>query len=514
LSKQEKSSRIFWIAEGGAFLAVAFCFLPYLSGLWIAWQTAEYSHGILIPLLALLIGWHRLTEKKPALSPSWVGLPLILTGFAFLGISQLSAFEPPAHYGFVICLAGLILSFFGWKTLKTLAPSLIYLFFAIPLPRLIEVVLTDKMQLISTTIGVVILQTFGISVFQEGNIIDLGTVKLQVVEACSGLRYLYPLLSFGFIVSFLFDGPFWKRAVIFLSTVPLTLGMNALRIALVGILVNRWGSGMAEGFMHYFEGWSIFALCVAVLLMETWLLSKIGKNKDHLRFDYISLPTGSLFAESCRLKSSGISALVLCVLLAGLLTFANLNRREEIVPPHMPFALFPLTLGQWHGRQESLDPTIRETLRATDYWNADYRYGEVGTPINLFIAWYASQRVGVAAHSPANCIPGSGWQVVQRRITPITLDTMTLSITRMIISKDTTSLLVYYWFDQRGRIMNEQYGAKWYLLVDSITKNRTDGAIIRLVTPLVENEDERAGDARLLDFMRVLFPTTQSYIPR
>lgn len=504
-----------WIFAVGSLLAAVFCFFPHLGGLVAAWQTEEYSHGILIPFIAALIGWHKLVEMRPQPSHSWAGLLLIFAGFAFLVISQLSAFEPPSHYGFVVCIAGIALSFFGWNTFKVLIPSFIYLFFAIPLPHLIEVALTAKMQLISTTVGVAVLQVFGVPVFQDGNIIDLGTQKLQVVEACSGLRYLFPLLSFGFLVAFMFNGAMWKRVVIFLSTVPLTLGMNALRIALVGVLVNTWGSGMADGFIHIFEGWVIFALCVAVLVAETWALSRIGNDssKGHLRVDYIGLPRGPVFGGEFHLHPAGKWGMILCLFFALTLTVADFNDREEIIPARDNFTSFPLDIGEWRGVPGSMDGEVLEILRASDYWIADYRRNYDENSVNLYVAYYESQRIGVAAHSPANCIPGSGWQVVSREIIPLDLDGMSLPVTRMLIRKDKVSVLVYYWFDQRGRIINGQYGAKWYLFVDSMLKHRTDGAVIRLTTTLSDHEDESAGDAKLRGFLHDLHPVIHSYIP-
>lgn len=170
-------------------------------------------------------------------------------------------------------------------------------------------------------------------------------------------------------------------------------------------------------------------------------------------------------------------------------------------------------MGQ-RGQQELIDANILDTLQANDYWNADYTRVSDNAPVNLYMAYYESQRIGVSAHSPANCIPGGGWLVDQSGIIPVMLDTTSIPVSRMIIRKGNAAMLVYYWFDQRGRIFNKQYGAKWYLLIDSITKHRTDGAIIRLVTPLAEGESEQDGDARLSDFTRVFYPAMRPYIPQ
>ena len=142
---------------------------------------------------------------------------------------------------------------------------IVYLLFAIPLPYFIDAILTLKLQLISSQLGVFFIRLFQIPVFLDGNIIDMGIYKLQVVEACSGLRYLYPLLSLSFLAAYLFHGPFWQRAVIFLSSIPIAIGMNGFRIGVVGFLVDRWGTAMAEGALHFFEGWVIFFACSASL---------------------------------------------------------------------------------------------------------------------------------------------------------------------------------------------------------------------------------------------------------
>lgn len=158
-------------------------------------------------------------------------------------------------------------------------------------------------------------------------------------------------------------------------------------------------------------------------------------------------------------------------------------------------------------------PDLVKTLGATDYWNASYTRSNIPGNVDLFIAYYDEQRTGNSAHSPANCIPGSGWNIVSREIVPVELKNMTFGVTRMRIRKGPQALLVYYWFDQRGRLINEQYSAKWFLLVDAILKKRTDGAVIRLITPILEQEGKDAADQRLVDFIRDIYPVTKKYIP-
>ena len=166
----------------------------------------------------------------------------------------------------VVFVIGVIWSFLGFKTVKRTAAPLVLLFFAIPLPATILPALTADLQLISSSMGVGLLKFVGIPVYQEGNIIDLGDHKLDVAVACSGLQYLFPLMSLGYLVAFLSFQSWWKRIVLFLSSIPITLAMNAARIALSGVIYTWFGSDAIEGMLHYFEGYVVFALCLIVLL--------------------------------------------------------------------------------------------------------------------------------------------------------------------------------------------------------------------------------------------------------
>ena len=127
---------------------------------------------------------------------------------------------------------------------------------------------------------------------------------------------------------------------------------------------------------------------------------------------------------------------------------------------------------------------------------------------------YDSQRVGTTTHSPSNCIPGGGWQIAQSKIFPIKpVDGDKLNVTRLVIKKDHAAELVYYWFDERGRNLTETPDAKWYLLWDSIIMHRSDGALVRLITPLADANNEAAGDQSLQNFLGQAYPVIKAFIP-
>ena len=236
------------------------------------WERDEYSHGWMIPVVAIYLLWckrHILAER--AEPGSYKGLILLgLSLFTWL-LGELSSIYTIIQYAFFIGLFALALLWVGVKgTLAVWAP-IFYLVFMIPLPNFLYFNLSQELQLISSAIGVSVIRLFDISVYLEGNVIDLGTYQLQVVEACSGLRYLFPLMSFGFLISYIYRGPFWQKSLIFLSTIPITVLMNSFRIGVIGVTVEYFGIAAAEGFLHDFEGWIIFMTCLAVLILEIWL---------------------------------------------------------------------------------------------------------------------------------------------------------------------------------------------------------------------------------------------------
>lgn len=503
-----------------ALVSVLVCLMAFSGGLlelvrrWSVQE--EYSHGFLIPFIAAWLLWTRRDVLAVSVGrPSWSGLALIFLAAAMQVVGKLSALYLLSQVGFIVALIGVVLALGGYSLLKVTFIPIVFLLFAIPLPYVVDAALSLKLELISSQLGVFFIRLFQIPVFLEGNVIDLGIYKLQVVEACSGLRYLYPLLSLGFLAAYLFHAPFWQRALVFLSTIPITILMNSFRIGLVGVLVNSWGPQDADGALHMFEGWIIFLACSAMLIGEMYLLVRLTSKKSFFEVFYPPQPTASAGRhEAPRLLSAAplaTSLLLLCV--TGLASYF-VATRHEIYPDRKLFAAFPSTLGDWHGRTASLDTQTVAGLALTDYILSDYTRKD-GRPVNLYVAYYASQRSGASPHSPSVCIPGNGWLITRLRETEYRNPALKVSLpyNRAIIEKGSEKQLVYYWFDERGMKLASEYWSKFYLLRDAILENRTDGALVRLTTPVFANETERDADKRLQDFIATLLPNLAQYLP-
>jgi len=498
----------------GAILVAIVGFGGPLLNLITRWnRQEEYSHGYLIVAVAICLLWlRRDVLRKNVGQPSWFGPILILLALCMHVVGKLSSILVLSQVGFVIVVIGVTLGLGGYALLRTAIFPIAFLLFAIPLPYFIDAKLTLQLQLISSELGVAFIRLFGLPVYLDGNIIDLGNYKLQVVEACSGLRYLYPLLSLSFLAAYLFRAPFWQQTLIFLSGIPIAIGMNGLRIGLVGILVDRYGTEMAEGMLHFFEGWVIFIACSALLLAEMYLLALASRRSFP---EVINLPKAPIISPKFSGASSiNPSPLVTCLLLlcAGALLVFTVSGREESTQQRSRFVEFPAQLGQWEGRPAVLDEQTEKGLGLDDYILSDYSRA-TGDAVNLYVAYYASQRQSESPHSPIVCIPGGGWII--SKIQQISYDNFgqIQPLNRVVIQKGSAKQLVYYWFDERGRVVTNEYLAKIYLLADAILMNRTDGALVRLVTPIHTNETENDGDLRLQSFMKVALPRLAEFLP-
>ena len=509
-----------WMLFGIASALLMYAFLEPISVMVQRWNTSEeYGYGYIIPLITIFLIWQRKDQLlKSDFHPTYWALPVLVFSGLLYFIGAISATHTLSQYALVLTILALAYGFLGWKKFKIIAIPIALLFFMVPLPAFIFNNLSAKLQLISSEIGVFVVRLFGISVYLEGNVIDLGVYKLQVVEACSGLRYLFPLVSLSFIAAYLYNVEMWKRVVVFLSSIPITVLMNSFRIGVIGVLVEHYGIEQAEGFLHDFEGWIIFMACMGILFIEMAVLARIGKNKKHLA-DVFAIDFPEPVNEDCNRRENRVT-LVNYVLVASLVLYGistlYVQKGEDVVLDRSEFYDFPDKLENWTGRKEKLDPYIEEALNTDDYIVSDY-INSNGDIVNFYIAYYASQQAGSAAHSPRSCIPGGGWRIKELKTIDIPEIRMTgkpLSTNRLLIQKGDHGQLVYYWFQQRDRLITNEYLVKWYLFWDALTKNRTDGALVRLTTPVSPGEDLQLADQRLITFAREVQPLMDQYIPR
>jgi exosortase D (VPLPA-CTERM-specific) len=379
--------------------------------------------------------------------------------------------------------------------------------------------LSAHLQLLSSELGVALMRVFGISVLLHGNVIDLGTYQLQVLEACNGLRYLFPLLSLGCLAAYLFKGPTWQRIVLFLSAIPIAIVLNGIRIAAIGVAVEQWGVGAAEGFVHDIEGWAVFMVCVGVLLLEAKMLARMNGVRGPLIAVFeTALPRPPKGIYSQPLPSRGVYVMTVAVVCAAMALGATyLRGHTAVMLQRQSLAEFPMALdGDWTGRREVIDQKYLDVLKLDDYVMANYVSKGVhdGARVGFYAAFYGSQLAGRSVHSPRSCLPGDGWEVSD-------LETIHLKdpagalvpVNRALIVRGAESQLVYYWFEQRGRVLANEYLVKWFILVDALSKRRTDGALIRMIAPISAAGGIEQADATLVDFFDRIKPRLPRFVP-
>lgn len=496
-------------------------FFEGLENMTDSWATDEYSHAVMIPFISLFLAFQRFPDLV-SLAPRarYASVFLAFLSVIFLVAGEFSALNTLVQYGFLTALTGVVVSFIGINGLVKMWVPIVYLIFMIPLPTIIQNNLSNELQLISSSIGVMVVRLFGISVFLEGNVIDLGAMKLQVVDACSGLRYLFPLMSFGFLVAAIYNERFWIRLILFFSTIPIAVLMNSFRIGVIGVTVEWWEIGAAEGFLHDFEGWVVFVSCLAVLVCEMYLINSLRRSSISV-IDRLNLTLPSPLID--RKYFSNLPAIsfpqifVVFILLFGMVGLYYHSDRTAIPPARKTFNLLPLYHQEWVGREGRLTEDILDNLKLSDYFIADYSHSLAKVPVNFYLAYYENQNKGATIHSPKSCIPGGGWEIKQ-------FDTVRLEdvshklgrdfqVNRVVIQKGEARSIVYYWFQQQGRIVTNEFLNRGYIFLDAFLKGRSDGALIRVSAPWVNGSPEQVVDQSLEAFIMDFSPIIPPFLP-
>jgi EpsI family protein len=205
--------------------------------------------------------------------------------------------------------------------------------------------------------------------------------------------------------------------------------------------------------------------------------------------------------------------IVLLILLSASGGVQLLRNRAEIRPNPPKLQGFPRDLGQWKSSDDVIAQSVLDVLGPGDFLSRNYRRpGE--PPIDLFVAYFPTQRSGDTIHSPKNCLPGSGWQPVDSGRKEIALNGgQALRVTRYVVAKGSERQLVLYWFQSHGKTTSSEYTAKLQLFTDAIRVNRTDGALVRIVTPVLPYETESQSEQRAAEFIRATYPGLNDFIP-
>ena len=206
--------------------------------------------------------------------------------------------------------------------------------------------------------------------------------------------------------------------------------------------------------------------------------------------------------------------LVVVILLLSTALFLQARRRAEMIPKAPPLDSFPKQVGRWQGRDIPISADVREMLGPGDFLSRLYLRPDLPF-IDFFVAYFPSQRTGSSIHSPKNCLPGSGWTPLASSVIQLAVPGhAAVTANRYIIARGEERQLVLYWYQAHGRTVASEYWAKIYLVADAMRMNRTDGALIRLVTPLQPGESVAQAQDRLAAFARPAVIHLDHFLPQ
>ena len=480
------------------------------------WKDPNFSHGFFVPAFALFVLWqdrHRIRSIKPA--PSWWGLPIILFSLVILVFGVLGVELFTARSSFLFLLAGLIILFRGWPLFRAVLFPWAFSFLMIPLPAIIMQRFTFPLQLFASKLATQCLRLASIPVLREGNLIELPHITLEVAVACSGIRSLVSLLTLAIIYGYLMENRNRVRVALAVSAVPIAVLANVFRIFATGVLAERWDPDKAMGFFHEFQGWLIFVVALILLfalhrLIDLiWKPSPAGKPTPRDTETSPPPPQNPLRAPNSRAR---FAVAALFMLAAATLLQA---RSQEVLPPRQPLSSLPMQIDSWTGTDEPIPQDTLEILGNGEFLQRVYVSANTQEQsVDLFIAYYPTQKFGDTLHSPLNCLYGAGFTPIRRELVQLSFPQGAFPVNRLVIVKGVERSLVLYWFQAHGRVLASEYSAKYYLIADSIRLHRSDGALVRLTTPMLKDESPDDAQARMMKLGSQFLPLVDKSIPR
>lgn len=516
---------------------LAMLYYPILYPMVVQWNDdPDYSHGFLIPFITAYFIWERrqhILACPP--QPDRLGVVLIGIGLSILLIGLVGAELYMQRVSLLIVLAGGALLILGRAALKVLAFPIGFLLFMIPLPAIVVNAIAFPLQLFAAKTATYCLDTFGIPVLREGNVIVLASTRLEVAEACSGIRSLQALVALGTVFAYFSQPLLWKRWVLVALSIPIAITANAVRVSGTGVLAHYWGAEAAQGFYHTFEGWLIFLVAFVFLLLAGFALSKLGRDQAGSYPHHVpTVPQAQPFA--IQKKPIGIAMCFLCCALLAV----HLLSQGELIPKKQSLQNFPLTIAdRWAGTELGLEEDVLKILRLSEYImrvyvptsltaheaSPGFSTGSMPTlvvqavgdsppskaPVWLYVGYYESQRTGATYHSPKNCLPGAGWQFIESTEVVVPVSGHSITVNEVTIQKGLDKQVIVYWYHDRGRVIASEYWAKAYLIWDAATKHRSDGALVRISVPVTTTVEAAQAQAHI--FLQDSWPLIVDFMP-
>lgn len=470
------------------------------------WNDENYSHGLLMPFVIGYILWRERDRfiamiGEPA---KMIGLAVIIFGLVMLLGGTVGAELFTQRIALVVTLTGAAVYLFGRQIVTILLLPIALLLLAIPIPQILFNRISFPLQLWASQIAVGVIRFVEVPTLRKGNVIDIlprgstQTISLEVVEACSGIRSLMTLVTLSLILGYftrtdekgvlrfgLFSGRDVVRSIILMiAAVPVAMITNAFRVAATGVMSYYYGIQATEGTLHDASGVVVYIAALLLLFSINLILKRLFGKAN--KADKTPKPT-----TANNIQVGRVSIVPLCImLLVGAIVVNWFALRSELVPERTQLTQLSDKLGDWtqRGNEIKFDEATESVLKVSDYTMREYTAAD-GRIANIYVGYYATQRTGATYHSPQNCLPGAGWVMSEPQRVEITrADGTKFTANRYIIENGIYKEIMIYWYQGRGRIEASEYRDKLNTVLDSITRRRSDGAMVRVLTSLGHDE--------------------------
>ena len=509
-----------------ALAAIAFglCYAGVIATLITTWASSYlYSYGFAVAFISGYMVWTRSgTVNTLALVPDYLfGVPVTLTGIAMLAAGHLGALVSLQQVSLLVTLAGFILMLFGRRVFRITWVPLLYLLLAMPIWDLLLGRLRPPSQVLSGGIAVSLLHAIGVPAVQEGTLIVLPNVILNVLPQCSGVNQLMAIVAMTLPAAYLWLEGYRRRVTLVGIAVAVAYLSNGFRIAIVGVLAHRGLGDGDVGNTHLFEG---LAVSVLGYMLIFGCLALLARKKQTIRPQDHGSPA---VASSGDVKWTGgrpwlEAGVLIAVVFVGTLPFLS---RPASVRLDDTLQSLPGRIGDWTVDTGSKPAAVRfpaldnALLHAYPNASGEHRFTAVdddlvrvyrsasGERVRLYIGYYRDQQQGKE-------LTGDVSHALRAAASPLalTLDAETIEINQ-VVPEATIQRGLIFWYDLNGRIVADLYLAKAYTVWDALTRRRTNGAVVMVAWECPPGVEFDASRLKALGFVRELVPVLRHYMP-
>jgi exosortase D (VPLPA-CTERM-specific) len=476
----------------------------------------HYQSYALAPLAAILIIRNTLKQSSNG-HGAYIGI-ILLSIAIFLGLfGKYSSIYYVANIGFLLALLGLFIASWGIGWVGDNWKPVALLLLLVPMPHFILIRLFSHLTTLAAKISVLVAQFLGLSVFIEGNMLEFGGVRKNALDVGSPFSYLFLCISLGlFLLNFTPPGTL-RYLVNLVSGPAILFAATVFRIVGIARVSNARGASAAEAFGAATSGPSILAGVVFMQMLIFAAVLTIGGLKTLVSGSARTGKAAGIALKWPEMRSPVSVSICVAMIICAALLSAGVSASSDREMPHVRFERFPTAFGLRQASPVSVDPVQLKSMQLNDFLSVDFTDPRKTDRVNVWVAYYSSQKPGGSIHSPKACLSGSGWEMSDCQVVTlknVIADNKELSLNRAIMKQGSRRQLTYFWYNVAGTLITNEYLVKWHIFWNKLTKHRSDGALIRLITTVGEGEAEDSADARLQRLMRELLPALSPHIPK